>query len=96
MLLFQVETNIGIETSPTTEKNAVSYLNTLLPTNLYEVDINGRNTLHLLAMDGNLNVFHDLLKKHSSVNLEVIDNNGQTPLNIAARHGYLELVEVLK
>lgn len=74
----------------------MSYLSTLLPTNLYEVDINGRNTLHLLAMDGNLNLFRDLLKKHTNVNLEVSDNNGQTPLNIAARHGYLELVEVLK
>lgn len=72
------------------------YSNTLLPTNLYEVDINGRNTLHLLAMDGNLSVLRDILEKHPDVNLEVNDNNGQTPLNIAARHGYLEVVEVLK
>lgn len=71
------------------------FINTLLPSNLYEVDINGRNTLHLLAMDGNLSVLSDILKTHSDVNLEVNDNNGQTPLNIAARHGYLEVVEVL-
>lgn len=72
------------------------YSNTLLSTNLYEVDINGRNTLHLLAMDGNLSVLRDILEKHPDVNLEINDNNGQTPLNIAARHGYLEVVEVLK
>lgn len=47
-------------------------------------------------MDGNLSVLCDLLKTHSDINLEVNDNNGQTPLNIAARHGYLEVVEVLK
>lgn len=80
--------------SPKYEKNSVLYSNTLLPSNLYEVDINGRNTLHLLAMDGNLSVLQDLLKTHPDINLEVNDNNGQTPLNIAARHGYLEVVEV--
>lgn len=47
-------------------------------------------------MDGNLTVLHELLESHSNINLEVNDNNGQTPLNIAARHGYLEVVEVLK
>lgn len=47
-------------------------------------------------MDGNLSVLEDLLKINSDVNLELNDNNGQTPLNIAARHGYLEVVEVLK
>lgn len=82
--------------SPKSEKNLAVYSNTLLPSNLYEVDINGRNTLHLLAMDGNLNVLRDLLKTHSDINLEVNDNNGQTPLNIAARHGYLEVVEVFR
>lgn len=45
-------------------------------------------------MDGNLSVLQDLLKTHPDINLEVNDNNGQTPLNIAARHGYLEVVEV--
>jgi len=80
--------------SPKYEKNSVLYSNTLLPSNLYEVDINGRNTLHLLAMDGSLSVLQDLLKTHSDIDLEVNDNNGQTPLNIAARHGYLEVVEV--
>jgi len=45
-------------------------------------------------MDGSLSVLQDLLKTHSDINLEVNDNNGQTPLNIAARHGYLEVVEV--
>jgi ankyrin repeat domain-containing protein 50 len=82
--------------SPKSEKNLAVYSNTLLPSNLYEIDINGRNTLHLLAMDGNLNVLRDLLKTHSDINLEVNDNNGQTPLNIAARHGYLEVVEVFR
>lgn len=47
-------------------------------------------------MEGHLNVLEDLLKVHPDVNLELNDNNGQTPLNIAARHGYLEVVEVLK
>ncbi|XP_026821201.1 ankyrin repeat domain-containing protein 50-like [Rhopalosiphum maidis] len=89
------ETNFGLVSSPKFEKNLAVYSNTSLPSNLYEVDINGRNTLHLLAMDGNLNVLRDLLKTHSDINLEVNDNNGQTPLNIAARHGYLEVVELL-
>lgn len=66
-----------------------------LPLNLYEIDINGRTTLHLLSMDGNLSALEDLLKTNSDVNLEVTDHNGQTPLNIAARQGYLEIVEVL-
>lgn len=52
--------------------------------------------MHLFAADGNLSGLEDLLKTHSDVNLEVNDNNGQTPLNIAARQGYLEIVEVLK
>lgn len=78
--------------SPKIEKNAY----TLLPANFYEIDINGRNALHLLAMDGNLSVLRDLLETHSNVNLEVNDNNGQTPLNIAARNGYLEIVEVFR
>lgn len=83
--------------SPKIDKNvATMSSNTLLPTNIYEIDINGRNTLHLLAMDGHLNVLQELLETHSNVNLEVNDNNGQTPLNIAARHGYLEIVEVFK
>lgn len=83
--------------SPKHEINPIPFSNnTLLPSNIYEVDINGRNTLHLLAMDGNLSALHDVLKIHSDVNLEVNDNNGQTPLNIAARHGYLEIVEVIK
>jgi len=47
-------------------------------------------------MEGNLNALHDLLKNHPNINLEVNDNNGQNPLNIAARHGYLEIVEVFK
>lgn len=59
------------------------------------MDINGRNIIHLLAIDGNLNVLHELLKTHSDLNLEITDNNGQTPLNIAARHGYFEVVEVI-
>jgi ankyrin repeat protein len=80
--------------SPKIEKSTVLNSSTILPSNLYEVDINGRNTLHLLAMDGNLTVLHDILKTHPDINLELNDNNGQTPLNIAARHGYLEIVEV--
>lgn len=80
--------------SPKLETRSLDYSN-ILPANVYEVDINGRNTLHLLAIDGNLNVLHELLKTHSDLNLEITDNNGQTPLNIAARHGYFEVVEVL-
>lgn len=52
--------------------------------------------MHLFALDGNYSALEDLLKTHSDVNLEINDNNGQTPLNIAARQGYLEIVEVLK
>ncbi|XP_050528543.1 ankyrin repeat domain-containing protein 50-like isoform X2 [Daktulosphaira vitifoliae] len=63
--------------------------------NFNEIDANGRNMLHLLAMDGNSSVLLKLLNKHSNVDLEVCDNNGQTPLNIAARQGYLDIVELL-
>lgn len=81
--------------SPKAEISSVYHSNTIIPANVYEVDINGRNVLHLLAMDGNVNALHNLLKTHPDINLEVTDNNGQTPLNIAARYGYLEVVEVL-
>lgn len=81
--------------SPKAEISSVYHSNTIISANVYEVDINGRNVLHLLAMDGNVNALHNLLKTHSDINLEVTDNNGQTPLNIAARYGYLEIVEVL-
>lgn len=94
VLISQRETNVELKSSPKIDKYSAIYSNTM-PANLYETDINGRNTLHLLAMDGNFSVLEDLLKIHSDINLEVIDNNGQTPLNIAARHGYLEIVEVL-
>lgn len=85
-----------MSSSPKAEINSVYYSNSITPTNVYEVDINGRNSIHLFAMDGNVNALRDLLKSHSDMNLEATDNNGQTPLNIAARHGYLEVVEVLK
>lgn len=90
---MQNEANVELVSSPKIDNYSTFYSNTI-PANLYEVDINGRNTLHLLAMDGNFSVLEDLLKTHTDINLEVIDNNGQTPLNIAARHGHLEVVEV--
>lgn len=91
---IQGETNYGLVSSKI--EKTVTSSNTLSPIHLYEVDVNGRNTLHLLVMDGNLNGLQNLLETHSNVNLDVNDNNGQTPLNIAARHGYLEIVEVFK
>lgn len=81
--------------SPKIERNSSPYSNSSLHSNLNEMDINGRNTLHLLAMEGNSIGLQEILNSCSHIDLEMNDNNGQTPLNIAARQGYIDVVEVL-
>lgn len=63
---------------------------------------NGKALIHLLANEGNVAMLHRALnacKKGgnglATIDLEVEDECGQTPLNIAARNGHYDIVELL-
>lgn len=62
---------------------------------LSSLDSVGRTTIHALAGEGNSTLLNLILSTHPETNLEVEDRHGQTALNLAARHGYLEVVEVI-
>lgn len=62
----------------------------------------GKALIHLLANEGNVAMLHRALnacKKDgnglATIDLEIEDECGQTPLNIAARNGHFEIVEML-
>lgn len=58
------------------------------------VDSVGRTTVHTLAGEGNATLLSLVLSTYPEINLEAEDRHGQTALNLAARHGYLDVVEV--
>ncbi|EFN67711.1 Ankyrin repeat domain-containing protein 50 [Camponotus floridanus] len=60
-----------------------------------QVDSYGRTVLHTLAADGNASLLELALAACPQAKLEAVDRNGQTPLNLAARHGYADVVRVL-
>ncbi|XP_068086218.1 ankyrin repeat domain-containing protein 50 [Anabrus simplex] len=57
-------------------------------------DGSGRTLLHQLAAEGNVHLL-ELAVATRGADLEATDRHGQTPLNLAARHGYGEVVKVL-
>ncbi|KAK6633628.1 hypothetical protein RUM44_004235 [Polyplax serrata] len=59
------------------------------------VDSVGRTTIHTLAGEGNATLLSLIISTYPETNLELEDRHGQTALNLAARHGYLDVVEVL-
>ncbi|XP_023290430.1 ankyrin repeat domain-containing protein 50 isoform X4 [Orussus abietinus] len=60
-----------------------------------QADSSGRTVLHTLAADGNSSLLELALTACPQAKLEAIDRHGQTPLNLAARHGYADVVRVL-
>ncbi|KAM0732281.1 Ankyrin repeat domain-containing protein 50 [Formica fusca] len=60
-----------------------------------QADSYGRTVLHTLAADGNASLLELALAACPQAKLEAVDRNGQTPLNLAARHGYADVVRVL-
>ncbi|XP_039315371.1 ankyrin repeat domain-containing protein 50 isoform X3 [Solenopsis invicta] len=60
-----------------------------------QTDSCGRTVLHTLAADGNASLLELALAACPQAKLEAVDRNGQTPLNLAARHGYSDVVRVL-
>ncbi|XP_076754712.1 uncharacterized protein LOC143425637 isoform X3 [Xylocopa sonorina] len=60
-----------------------------------QADSCGRTVLHTLAADGNASLLELALATCPQAKLEAIDRHGQTPLNLAARHGYADVVKVL-
>ncbi|KAL0118776.1 hypothetical protein PUN28_009445 [Cardiocondyla obscurior] len=60
-----------------------------------QTDSYGRTVLHTLAADGNASLLELALAACPQAKLEAVDRNGQTPLNLAARHGYADVVRVL-
>ncbi|XP_072761084.1 uncharacterized protein [Anoplolepis gracilipes] len=60
-----------------------------------QTDSYGRTVLHTLATDGNASLLELALAACPQAKLEAVDRNGQTPLNLAARHGYADVVRVL-
>ncbi|KAF7405531.1 hypothetical protein HZH66_004437 [Vespula vulgaris] len=60
-----------------------------------QTDSCGRTVLHTLAADGNASLLELALAACPHAKLEGTDRHGQTPLNLAARHGYADVVRVL-
>ncbi|XP_066593655.1 ankyrin repeat domain-containing protein 50-like isoform X2 [Prorops nasuta] len=60
-----------------------------------QADSCGRTVLHTLAADGNASLLELALAACPQAKLEATDRHGQTPLNLAARHGYSDVVRVL-
>ncbi|XP_076643310.1 uncharacterized protein LOC143353690 isoform X2 [Halictus rubicundus] len=60
-----------------------------------QTDSCGRTVLHTLAADGNASLLELALTTCPQAKLEATDRHGQTPLNLAARHGYADVVRVL-
>ncbi|XP_050588554.1 ankyrin repeat domain-containing protein 50-like isoform X3 [Bombus affinis] len=60
-----------------------------------QADSCGRTVLHTLAADGNASLLELALATCPQAKLEATDRHGQTPLNLAARHGYTDVVRVL-
>ncbi|XP_076663580.1 uncharacterized protein LOC143366397 isoform X3 [Andrena cerasifolii] len=60
-----------------------------------QTDSCGRTVLHTLAADGNASLLELGLATCPQAKLEATDRHGQTPLNLAARHGYADVVRVL-
>ncbi|XP_014296196.1 ankyrin repeat domain-containing protein 50-like isoform X1 [Microplitis mediator] len=60
-----------------------------------QADSCGRTVLHTLAADGNASLLELALAACPQAKLEATDRHGQTPLNLAARHGYADVVRVL-
>lgn len=68
----------------------------------YENQLRGKALIHLLANEGNVTLLQRALTAcqkdnngMANVDLEIEDECGQTALNIAARNGHLEVVELL-
>lgn len=59
------------------------------------MDSVGRTTIHTLAGEGNATLLSLIISTYPETNLELEDRHGQTALNLAARHGYLDVVEVI-
>ncbi|XP_015438635.1 PREDICTED: ankyrin repeat domain-containing protein 50 [Dufourea novaeangliae] len=60
-----------------------------------QTDSCGRTVLHTLAADGNASLLELALATCPQAKLEATDRHGQTPLNLASRHGYADVVRVL-
>lgn len=54
----------------------------------------GRTLLHALAAEGDARLLELALSSCPEAELERTDRHGQTPLNLAARHGHADVVEV--
>ncbi|XP_008215505.1 ankyrin repeat domain-containing protein 50 isoform X1 [Nasonia vitripennis] len=60
-----------------------------------QTDSCGRTVLHNLAADGNATLLALASEAYPTAKLEATDRHGQTALNLAARHGYSDVVKVL-
>ncbi|XP_058805828.1 ankyrin repeat domain-containing protein 50-like isoform X2 [Phymastichus coffea] len=87
---------ISRNSSPTDE-SPIEPLAELLGENgdINQTDSCGRTVLHNLAADGNATLLELALEACPQAKLETTDRHGQTALNLAARHGYSEVVKVL-
>lgn len=58
-------------------------------------DGSGRTLLHSLSAEGNARLLELAIATCHDADLEATDRHGQTPLNLAARHGHGDVVAVL-
>ncbi|PSN47818.1 Ankyrin repeat domain-containing protein 50 [Blattella germanica] len=89
---------ISEECSPVVEPVARDPLEELLGVvegDINRPDIGGRTLLHSLAAEGNARLLELAIATCRDADLEATDRHGQTPLNLAARHGHGDVVAVL-
>ena len=92
--MFQVSEDC----SPVVEQLARDPLAELL--GVVDGDVNrpdggGRTLLHSLSAEGNSYLLEMAIGACRDADLEATDRHGQTPLNLAARHGHGDVVAVL-
>lgn len=83
---------VGVESK--SEKHSISRHH-LMENHNFELH-KGKALIHILANEGNFMLLERALKAcKDPIDLEIEDVNGQTALNIAARNGHLEIVQLL-
>lgn len=95
---FTVHLQVSDECSPVVESLIRDPLAELL--GVVDGDVNrpdgvGRTLLHSLSAEGNARLLELAIATCHGADLEATDRHGQTPLNLAARHGHGDVVAVL-
>jgi ankyrin repeat protein len=97
-LYFTVHLQVSEECSPVVEsliRDPLAELLGVVDGDVNRPDGGGRTLLHSLSAEGNARLLELAIATCRDADLEVTDRHGQTPLNLAARHGHGDVVAVL-